>query len=116
MDDYIAAIIPTPKAQITHIARGVLHWIHDMFPPCKDDSKDPILAKKLQKGYSTFESKKIILGFDFDGNSITMWLEEEKRAALLTILQQWLGGATKSKREIIQIHNDKALTRIHGIA
>ena len=68
-----------------------------MFPPSNNDSKDPILAKKLQKGDGTFESKKCILSFDFDGNSKTISLEEEKRAALLTILHQWLRGATQSK-------------------
>jgi hypothetical protein len=58
------------------------------------------LAKKLQKGDGTFKSKKCILGFDFDGDSKTIWLEEEKGAALLTILHQWLRGATKSKQGI----------------
>jgi hypothetical protein len=101
MDDYIAAIIPASKAQIIHVARGILHRIHNVFPPSTDDSKDPILAKKLQKGDGTFESKKCILGFDFDGDSKTMWLDEEKRAALLTILHQWLQGATKLKWGIL---------------
>ncbi len=100
MDDYIAAIIPMSKAQIIYVARGILHRIHNVFPPSTDDSKDPISAKKLHKEDDTFESKKCMLGFDFDGDSKTMWLEEEKRAALLTILHQWLRGATKSKRGI----------------
>jgi hypothetical protein len=97
MDNYIAANIPTSKAQIIHVTRGILHGIHDVFPPSTDNSKDPISAKKLQKGDGTFESKKCILCFDFDGNNKTMWLEEEKRVALRTILHQWLRGTTKSK-------------------
>jgi hypothetical protein len=101
MDNYIATIVPTSKAQIIHVARGTLHRIHNVFPPSNNDSKDPILAKKLQKGDGTFESKKCILSFNFNGNSKTIWLEEEKRAALLTILHQWLQGATKSKRGIL---------------
>ncbi len=72
-----------------------------MFPPSNNNGKDPILAKKLQTGDGTFESKKCILSFNFNGNSKTIWLEEEKRAALLTILHQWLQGATKSKRGIL---------------
>ncbi len=64
MDDYIATIIPTSKAQIIYVTRGILLGIHDVFPPSNDDSKDPILAKKLQKGDGTFESNKCILGFD----------------------------------------------------
>ncbi len=119
MDNYIAAIIPTSKAQLIHIAKGILHRIHNVFPPSTNDSNNPILAKKLQKGDGTFENKKCILGFDFDGNRKTMWLEEEKRAALLTILHQWLCGAAKLKRGIpfcgIGIRNGKALTRVHGI-
>ncbi len=72
-----------------------------MFPPSSDNSKDPISAKKLQQGDGTlFKSKTCILGFDFDGNSKTIWLEEEKRVALLTILHQWLRGATKLKQGI----------------
>ncbi len=39
MDDYIAAIIPTSKAKLIHIARGILHGIHDMFPQA------PMIAK-----------------------------------------------------------------------
>ncbi len=100
MDDYISAIKPTSKAQIIPVARGILCKIHDVFPLSNDNSKDPISAKKLQKGNGTFESKKCILGFNFDGNSKLIWLEEEKRAALLTILHQWLRGATKSKQGI----------------
>jgi hypothetical protein len=53
MDDYITAIIPTSKAQIIHVARGILHGIQGVFPPSNNDSKDPILAKKLQKGDGT---------------------------------------------------------------
>jgi hypothetical protein len=31
-----------------------------------------------------------LLGFNFDGQQKRMWLEEEKRAKLLTILHSWL--------------------------
>jgi hypothetical protein len=97
MDNYINAIVPTYKVQIIHIARGILHGIHDVSPLSYNNSKDPISAKKLQKGNDTFKSKKCILGFDYNSNSKTIWLEDEKRAALLTILHQWLRGATQSK-------------------
>jgi hypothetical protein len=53
-----------------------------VFPPSNNNSKDPILAKKLQKGDGTIKSKKCILGFNFDSNSKTIWLEGEKRATL----------------------------------
>ena len=100
VDDFISCIIPTTKEQVEHVARGILHGIHDIFPPSTEDSKDPISAKKLNKGEGTFDTKKCLLGFDFDGVNKTIWLEEAKRDALLTILHQWIRGATKSHRGI----------------
>ena len=93
VNDFIAAIIPTTPRQIEHVARGVLHGIHDVFPPCSDDERDPVSAKKLKKGDGTFGTRKCILGFDFDGVDKTIWLEEEKRNTLLTILHKWIRGA-----------------------
>jgi len=100
VDDFIACIVPTTALQITHVARGILHGIHDVFPPSADDSTDPISTKKLNKGEGTFNTTKCILGFDFDGINKTIWLEEAKRASLLTILHQWIRGATKTNRGI----------------
>ncbi len=100
INNYISCIVPTSRKQIEHAARGILHGIHNVFPPSTDDSKDPILAKKLCKGDGTFETNKCLLGFDFDGVNKTIWLEEEKRAALSTILYHWIRGATKEKRGI----------------
>jgi hypothetical protein len=71
-----------------------------VFPPSTDDSMDPILVKKLRKGKGTFQPNKCLLGFDFSGVNKTIWLEEEKRAALLTILHHWIRGATRAKRGI----------------
>ena len=45
MDDFIACIIPTTKQQVEHVARGILHGIHDIFPPSEDDGTDPISNK-----------------------------------------------------------------------
>ena len=39
---------------------------------------------------------KTMLGFNFDGKQKTMWLEEEKRAKLLTILHGWLWGSSRN--------------------
>jgi hypothetical protein len=36
---------------------------------------------------------KTLLGFDFDGKQKTLWLEEEKRAKLLTTLKGWIQSA-----------------------
>ena len=100
VDDFISCIIPTTREQVEHVARGIMHGIHDVFPPSEDATKDPISNKKLQKGDGTFATTKCILGFDFDGVNKTIWLEEAKRATLLTILHQWLRGATRARRGI----------------
>jgi len=100
VDDFISCIIPTSKEQVEHVARGIMHGIHDVFPPNEDATKDPISDKKLRKGDGTFETTKCLLGFDFDGVNKTIWLEEAKRAALLTILHQWIRGATRARRGI----------------
>jgi len=90
MDDFIACIIPTTKQQVEHVAQGILHRIHNVFPPSEDDGMDPISNNKLRKGEGTFETSKCLLGFGFDGVNKTIWLEDKKRASLLQILQQWL--------------------------
>ena len=72
VDNFISCIAPTSRQQIKHVARGILHGIHYVFPPSADDSKDPTLAKKLCKGDGTYESNKCILGFDFDGVNKTI--------------------------------------------
>jgi hypothetical protein len=45
MDDFILAIIPTSKQQIKHVARSILHGIHNVFPPSGDNEQDPILLR-----------------------------------------------------------------------
>jgi hypothetical protein len=100
VDDFISCIIPTSKEQVAHVARGIMHGIHDVFPPSEDATKDPISHKKLRKGDGTFETTKCLLGFDFDGVNKTLWLEDTKRAALLTILHQWIRSATRARRGI----------------
>ena len=64
--------------------------IHDIFPADVVASNNPISEKKLLKGEDLYSLLKTLLGFDFDGQQKTMWLEEEKRAKLLTILHSWL--------------------------
>jgi hypothetical protein len=56
---------------------------------------DPVSDNKLRKGDRTYNTTKCLLGFKFNGIEKTIWLKEDKRAALLTILHQWIRGATK---------------------
>ncbi len=90
VDDFMSIVMPTSKAQLDHIANAIMRGIHDVFPADIDDSNDPISEKKLKKGEAQYSTFKTLLGFDFDGNRKTMWLEEEKRAKLLTTLKGWI--------------------------
>ncbi len=69
---------------------AIMTGICDVFPTDIVDSNDPISEKQLLKGERQYALFKMMLGFDFDGKQKTMWLEEEKRAKLLTILHSWL--------------------------
>ena len=90
VDDFMSIVMPTSKAQLDHVANAIMRGIHDVFPADIVDSNDPISEKKLKKGEAQYSTVKTLLGFDFDGNRKTMWLEEEKRAKLLTTLKGWI--------------------------
>jgi hypothetical protein len=63
-------------------------------------SNNPVSLKKLLKGDGDYRSTKSILGFEFDGVEKTIWLEEDKRMTLLTILKSWLRTASRSRHGI----------------
>jgi len=64
--------------------------IHDVFPADNNDLNDPISEKKLKQLDGEYATTKTILGFDFDGLAKMLWLEDAKRAHLLTVLHGWL--------------------------
>ena len=97
MDDYIGLAIPTSLAQLRHYSNAVMFGIHDVFPPDTNNDTDPISNKKLEKLDGSWAHEKDILGLTFDGIHKTVWLEESKRNALITILTGWL-RAGKDKR------------------
>ncbi len=86
----MSIIIPTSQEQLEHVATAVMTSIHDVFPANVLASNNPISKKKLLKEEGRYSLFKTLLGFDFDGQRKTMWLEEEKRAKFLTILHSWL--------------------------
>ena len=95
VDDFMSIVIPTSREQLDHVATAVMTGIHDVFPANIIDGNDPISEKKLLKGEGQYSPFKTLLGFDFDGDRKTLWLEEEKRAKLLTILHQWLRATSR---------------------
>jgi hypothetical protein len=90
VDNFMSIVIPTSKAQLDHIANAIMRGIRDVFPADIIDSNVPILEKKLKKGEAQYSTFKTLLGFNFNGKQKTMWLEEEKRAKLLTTLKGWI--------------------------
>ena len=97
VDDFMSLAIATSKEQLVHVGTGTMMGIHDVFPPCDIKHEDPVSEKKMEKGDSKFDTQKTLLGFDFDGESKTIWLEETKRSSLLLILKGWLrSSATTS--------------------
>ena len=77
MDNFISFVVATSKQQLDHVANAVMHGIHAVFVEAEDEDEDPISARKLGKGDGVFATKKCILGFDFDGEAKTIWLEEK---------------------------------------
>jgi hypothetical protein len=90
VDGFMSIVIPVSWKQLCHVANAIMHGIHDVFLPEAEDSNDPILEKKLKKGKGMYETRKTLLGFNFDGKARTMWLESAKCKKLLTILKGWL--------------------------
>ncbi len=90
VDNFMSLVIPVSWEQLPRVANAIMHGIHDVFPLDEDDSNDPILEKKLKKGEGRYDTRKTLLGFDFDGEGKTLWLESAKQEKLLTILRGWI--------------------------
>jgi hypothetical protein len=90
VDDFVSLVIPYSREQLRHVSTGTMTGIHDVFPDDDNDGNVSISEKKLKQGDGEYATTKTILGFDFDGVNKTLWLEEAKRALLLTILQGWI--------------------------
>jgi hypothetical protein len=90
VDNFVSLVIPTSREQLRHVSTGAMTGIHDVFPADENDANDPILEKKPRQLDGKYATTKTILGFDFDGVNKTLWLEEAKRAHLLTVLHGWI--------------------------
>jgi hypothetical protein len=90
VDNFMSIVILTSREQLDHVADAIMQGIHDVFPADIVDINDPISEKKLKKGEGQYSTFKTLLSFDFDCKQKTMWLEEEKRAKLLTTLKGWI--------------------------
>ena len=100
VDDFMSLAIATSKQQLLHVGTGTMMGIHDVFPKCEIKNQDPISEKKMERGDSSFDTQKTLLGFDFDGVEKSMWLEEDKRSSLLLILKGWLRTCSRTNHGI----------------
>ena len=90
VDDFVSLVNPASSEHLRHVSAGTMTGIHNVFPADEIDDNDPISKKKLKQLDGEYSTKKTILGFDFDGVNKTIWLEEAKRAHLLTVLHGWI--------------------------
>ena len=71
IDDFIIQLAQTSdQTQLTHLSRALLHAIHAVFPlPAitGHNGEDLVSLKKLQQREGTWDTKKEILGWVFDG-------------------------------------------------
>jgi hypothetical protein len=100
VDDFMSLVIPMSREQLGHVANAIMQGIHDVFLPDVEDSNNPISEKKLNKGEGRYETRKMLLGFDFDGEGKTMWLKAAKREKLLIILRGWIWTGTQGSAGI----------------
>lgn len=100
VDDFMDLVIATSQRQLEHVGTGTMMGIHDVFPPADESAEDPISEKKMKKLDAQFDTRKTLLGFDFDGIDKTIWLQEDKRSALLLILKGWLRSSRRSNAGI----------------
>jgi hypothetical protein len=90
VNNFMAIVIPTTQHDVTHVGQAVMHGIHDVFLADDNNANNPISKNKLMKGEGAMSTTKTILGFNFDGEEKTMWLESAKRDQLLTIIHSWI--------------------------
>ena len=70
IDDFIAAAQATSTEELKHIARALLHAIHDVFPEgVFTDDDQPVSVKKIKKGEAQWSVLKEVLGWLFDGKN-----------------------------------------------
>ncbi len=96
----MAIVIPITQHNVTHFGRAVMHGIHNIFPADDNNANNPISKNKLMKGEGAMSTMKTILGFKFDREKKTMWLESAKRDQLLLILHSWIRTSKRSAHSI----------------
>jgi hypothetical protein len=103
IDDFIGAATASSPEQLNHIARALLHAIHDVFPEHLHTPDDqPASMKKILKGEGQWSPIKEILGWIFDGINKTVQLPPEKIDAILATMNAMLRSTTGVKFQDFQ--------------
>ncbi len=100
VDDFMALVILTLIKEVTHVGQAVMHRIRNVFPEHDNNANNPIAKNKLLKDKGQMSTTKMLLGFDFNGEDKTMWLETAKHDQLLTILHSWIRTSERSTQGI----------------
>jgi len=91
VDDFIAAAQATSPEELKHIARALLHAIHDVFPEgVFSDDDQPVSVKKIKKGEAQWSVLKEVLGWLFDGKNKSIQLPAEKVEKILEAIKAML--------------------------
>ena len=88
VDDFI--LLAQTRAQQTTVLRSALTAIDDVFRPLSPDDpehrKEPASIKKMLQGDACWNTRKRILGWDFDTESTTLNLPPHRLERLYTLL------------------------------
>ena len=83
VDDFCNAATQSKEGGfLAKVRRASVHGVHALFPETcitnHANGKEPISRKKLDKGDGNFSTKKTMIGFEFNGITRTVRLQEDK--------------------------------------
>ena len=93
VDDFIAATNDGSKQHLIKLSRAMLHAIHSIFPPPEvtgHNGHDSIAYKKLVAGDGIWDTRKEILGWEFDGEEYTIQLPIKKCVDICALIKKCL--------------------------
>lgn len=116
IDDFIGLIQSTNKDHLLRFSRTILSAITDVFPPPEITNSamgPPVSIKKLI-AEGTWEIRKEILGWLFDGIARTIELPENKGRTIRTEVKRILRGKSKRvpTRDFQKVHGKLQFTSI----
>jgi hypothetical protein len=116
IDDFIGLIQSTDKNHLLRLSRTILSAITNVFPPPEitDSSMGPPVSVKKLVAEGTWETRKEILGWLFDGIARTIELPENKGRTIRTETKRLLRNKDKRVplRDFQKVHGKLQFTAI----